>query len=198
MRYVKSNEAPLARLASLPPMRERRPMSATPFGAIAPAATLESVGRLYSRAKLLEQRQRWKHQGKTVVFTNGCYDLLHPGHIRLLEQARSLGDVLILALNSDACTRRAKGPGRPMIPEGERAELALALEAVDAVVLFDEDTPRELIASVLPDVLVKGADWAHFVAGREEVEAAGGKVLTVALEPGYSTTNIVERILSRS
>jgi rfaE bifunctional protein nucleotidyltransferase chain/domain len=168
------------------------------FGALAPAATLKSVGRFYSRAELLEQRRRWKRAGKTVVFTNGCYDLLHPGHIRLLEQARSLGDVLILALNSDASTRRAKGPSRPLIAERERAELASALEAVDAVVLFDEDTPRDLIASVLPDVLVKGADWSHFVAGREEVEAAGGKVLTIALEAGYSTTNIVERILSRT
>jgi rfaE bifunctional protein nucleotidyltransferase chain/domain len=167
------------------------------FGALAPAATLKSVGRFYSRAELLEQRRRWKREAKTVVFTNGCYDLLHPGHIRLLEQARSLGDVLILALNSDASTRRAKGPSRPLIAERERAELASALEAVDAVVLFDEDTPRDLIASVLPDVLVKGADWSHFVAGREEVEAAGGKVLTIALEPGYSTTNIVERLLSQ-
>jgi D-beta-D-heptose 7-phosphate kinase/D-beta-D-heptose 1-phosphate adenosyltransferase len=165
--------------------------------AIVPAATLKSVGRFYSRAELIEQRRRWKRQGKTVVFTNGCYDLLHPGHIRLLEQARSLGDVLILALNSDASTRRAKGPARPLVPEQERAELALALEAVDAVTLFDEATPRDLIASVLPDVLVKGADWSHFVAGREEVEAAGGKVLTLPLEPGYSTTNIVERILSQ-
>ena len=167
------------------------------FGPVAPAATLKSMAQFYTRAELLVERQRWKREGKTVVFTNGCYDLLHPGHIRLLEQARSLGDVLILALNSDASTRRAKGPTRPLIPERERAELALALEAVDAVTLFDEDTPRELIALVLPDVLVKGADWSHFVAGREEVEAAGGKVLTVALEPGYSTTNIVERILSR-
>ena len=106
--------------------------------------------------------------------------------------------MLILALNSDASTRRAKGPARPLIAEKERAELALALEAVDAVTLFDEDTPRELIALVLPDVLVKGADWSHFVAGREEVEAAGGKVLTLALEPGYSTTNIVERLLSQT
>lgn len=130
-----------------------------------------------------------------MSFTNGCYDLLHPGHIRLLEQARSLGDVLILALNSDASVRRAKGPSRPMLPETERAEIAAALEAVDAVVLFDEDTPRELIADVLPDVLVKGADWSHFIAGKEEVEAAGGEVRTVALEPGYSTTNIVERVL---
>ena len=155
------------------------------------------MGRMCTRAELLLLRETWRREGKTVVFTNGCYDLLHPGHIRLLEQARSLGDVLILALNSDASTRRAKGPARPVIAERERAELALALQAVDAVVLFDEDTPRELIASVLPDVLVKGADWSHFVAGREEVEAAGGQVLTVALEPGYSTTNIVERLLSQ-
>jgi D-glycero-beta-D-manno-heptose 1-phosphate adenylyltransferase len=144
---------------------------------------------------LVEQRQAWKREGKVVVFTNGCYDLLHPGHVRLLEQARSLGDVLILALNSDASVRRAKGPSRPLLAEGERAELAMALEAVDAVTLFDEETPRELISTVLPDVLIKGADWAHFIAGKEEVEAAGGKVMTVALEPGYSTTNIVERVL---
>jgi rfaE bifunctional protein nucleotidyltransferase chain/domain len=145
----------------------------------------------------VEQRALWKRQGKTVVFTNGCYDLLHPGHVRLLEEARSLGDVLILALNSDASVRRMKGPSRPLIAENERAAMALALTAVDAVTLFDEDTPRELIAEVLPDVLVKGADWSHFIAGREEVEAAGGRVLTVALEPGYSTTNIVERMINQ-
>ena len=155
------------------------------------------VGRFYSRPELLEQRAAWKREGKTVVFTNGCYDLLHPGHVRLLEQARSLGDLLILALNSDSSVRRMKGPSRPLIAEGERAEMALALEAVDAVTLFDEDTPRELIAALLPDVLIKGADWSHFIAGREEVEAAGGRVLTVALEPGYSTTNIVESILNQ-
>lgn len=131
-----------------------------------------------------------------MVFTNGCYDLLHPGHIRLLEQARSLGDRLILALNSDASVRRAKGPARPLLPESERVELASALEAVDAVTLFDEDTPRQLISEVLPDILVKGADWSHFIAGKEEVEAAGGRVLTLPLEPGYSTTNLVELILS--
>jgi len=114
--------------------------------------------------------------------------------VRLLEQARSLGDILILALNSDASVRRMKGPSRPMISENDRAAMAAALSAVDAVTLFDEDTPRELIADVLPDVLIKGADWSHFIAGREEVEAAGGRVLTVSLEPGYSTTNIVETI----
>ena len=153
------------------------------------------MGALFSRADLVEQRALWKRQGKSVVFTNGCYDLLHPGHIRLLEKARDLGDILILALNSDASVRRIKGPSRPMICEGERAAMAASLAAVDAVALFDEDTPRELIAEVLPDVLIKGADWSHFIAGREEVEAAGGQVLTVSLEPGYSTTNIVERMI---
>lgn len=156
------------------------------------------MGRFYTRAELLNERAQWKLQGQRVVFTNGCYDLLHPGHIRLLEQARSLGDLLVLALNSDASVRRMKGPTRPLVAEDERAEMALALEAVDAVTLFDEETPRELIAVLLPDVLIKGADWAHFVAGREEVEAAGGQVLTVALEPGYSTTNLVEKILVRA
>ena len=155
------------------------------------------MGSLYSRAELVEQRAIWKRQGKTVVFTNGCYDLLHPGHIRLLEQARSLGDVLILALNSDSSVRRMKGPSRPVIPESDRADMTAALQAVDAVTFFDEDTPRELIAEVLPDLLVKGADWSHFIAGREEVEAAGGRVLTISLEPGYSTTNIVERIINQ-
>jgi D-glycero-beta-D-manno-heptose 1-phosphate adenylyltransferase len=155
------------------------------------------VERLYSRAALVEQRLRWKKEEKTVVFTNGCYDLLHPGHVRMLEQCRSLGDVLILALNSDASVRRMKGAARPLLNESERVEIAASLEAVDAVTVFDEDTPRELIAAVLPDILVKGADWAHFVAGREEVEAAGGKTLTIPLEPGYSTSNLVNDILNR-
>jgi D-beta-D-heptose 7-phosphate kinase/D-beta-D-heptose 1-phosphate adenosyltransferase len=155
------------------------------------------MGIFYSRPDLIAARAEWKRAGKTVVFTNGCYDLLHPGHIRLLEQARSLGDILILALNSDDSVRRIKGPPRPLVPEQDRVEVAASLAAVDAVTLFDEDTPRELIAAVLPDVLIKGADWAHFIAGREEVEAAGGRVLALALEPGYSTTGIVERILSR-
>jgi D-beta-D-heptose 7-phosphate kinase/D-beta-D-heptose 1-phosphate adenosyltransferase len=155
------------------------------------------MGFLYSRPELIEQRARWKAEGKKVVFTNGCYDLLHPGHIRLLEGARSLGDVLILALNSDASVARLKGPSRPLLSEGRRARLALQLAAVDVVVFFEEDTPRELIAAVLPDVLVKGADWSHFVAGREEVEAAGGEVRLLPLEPGCSTTNLEEKILLR-
>jgi D-beta-D-heptose 7-phosphate kinase/D-beta-D-heptose 1-phosphate adenosyltransferase len=142
-------------------------------------------------------RAEWKRAGNVVVFTNGCYDLLHPGHVRLLEKARSLGDLLILALNTDSSVQRLKGPSRPLIPERERGELAAGLAAVDAVTLFDEDTPRELIAALLPDILVKGADWAHWIAGREEVEASGGKVLPLPLEPGYSTTGIVEKILAQ-
>ena len=156
------------------------------------------MSSFYTREELIAARQEWKRSGKTVVFTNGCYDLLHPGHIRLLEQARSMGDVLILALNSDASVQRMKGPTRPLMTQRDRAELAGALSAVDAVTLFDEDTPRELIAAVLPDILIKGADWSHFIAGREEVEAAGGRVLAVALEPGYSTTGMVEKLLARN
>ncbi|MGA8029035.1 MAG: adenylyltransferase/cytidyltransferase family protein [Bryobacteraceae bacterium] len=155
------------------------------------------MARLYSREELIAQRRNWRSEGKKVVFTNGCYDILHPGHIRLLERARSLGDLLILALNTDSSVQRLKGPSRPFFNEQTRAELVLHLEAVDAVTLFDEDTPRELIAALLPDVLVKGADWAHFIAGREEVEAAGGKVYTLPLEPGYSTTDLVEKIIAR-
>lgn len=155
------------------------------------------MGQFYTRADLVAARADWRREGRTVVFTNGCYDVLHPGHIRLLEKARSMGDRLILALNTDSSVQRLKGPSRPLLPEGERVAMVLALEAVDAVTLFDEDTPRELIAAVLPDILIKGADWAHFIAGREEVEAAGGRVLALPLEPGYSTTGIVEEILAR-
>lgn len=152
---------------------------------------------IYQREELIEQRRKWKTEGKKVVFTNGCYDILHPGHIRLLERARSLGDVLILALNTDESVQRMKGPSRPFFDQHTRAELALHLEAVDAITFFGEDTPRELIAALLPDVLVKGADWAHFIAGREEVEATGGQVYALALEPGYSTTDIAEKIIAR-
>lgn len=155
------------------------------------------MSSFYTREQLIAQRRTWRSEGKKVVFTNGCYDILHPGHVRLLERARSLGDILILALNTDSSVQRLKGPARPFFDERTRAELALYLEAVDAVTLFDEDTPRELIAAVLPDVLVKGADWAHFIAGREEVEGAGGQVHALSLEPGFSTTDIAEKILTR-
>lgn len=159
---------------------------------------MKGMSRLYTREALVAKRAQWKTAGERVVFTNGCYDVLHPGHVCLLESARSLGNRLILALNTDRSVQRLKGPARPFFDENSRAELAESLEAVDAVVLFDEETPRELIAVVLPDVLVKGADWNHFVAGREEVEAAGGHVVTIPLEPGYSTTAIAREIELRA
>jgi len=155
------------------------------------------MGVFYTRPELVRARAAWRSAGKIVVFTNGCYDILHPGHIRLLERARTLGDILILALNTDGSVARLKGPTRPLLLETERARMALALAAVDAVTFFNEDTPRELIAEVLPDILIKGADWAHFIAGREEVEAAGGQVMALALEPGFSTTNIEKELLAR-
>jgi rfaE bifunctional protein nucleotidyltransferase chain/domain len=138
---------------------------------------------------------RDKRNGRRVVFTNGCFDLLHPGHLRLLEQARSLGDLLIVGLNSDASVRELKGAGRPVLPERERAEILAALEAVDAVVIFDQLTPREVIAGILPDVLVKGGDWpGDQIVGRAEVEAAGGRVVSVPVVPGYSTTEVLRKI----
>ncbi len=133
-----------------------------------------------------------------MVLTNGCFDLLHPGHLALLEAARREGEVLVVALNSDQSVRRLKGPGRPAVPEAERAELLLALESVEAVVVYDEDTPRAVVRALVPDVLVKGADWAHdAIVGRAEVEAAGGRVVRVELLPGRSTSSIVDRIRAR-
>ncbi len=130
-----------------------------------------------------------------VVFTNGCFDLLHPGHIRGFELARQMGDVLIVGLTSDASVRQLKGPTRPVTPELERAEILVSLEAVDAVVIFDELTPRDVISRLLPDVLVKGGDWpGDQIVGREEVEAAGGRVVSIPIVTGYSTTTILEKI----
>ncbi len=138
---------------------------------------------------------REKRNGRRVVFTNGCFDLLHPGHIRSLELARALGDVLIVGLNSDASVRQLKGEGRPILPERERAEILAALESVDAVVIFDDLTPREVITRLLPDILVKGGDWpGDQIVGREEVEAAGGRVVSVPVVPGYSTSAILRKI----
>ena len=138
---------------------------------------------------------REKRNGRRVVFTNGCFDLLHPGHIRSLELARELGDALIVGLNSDASVRQLKGEGRPVIPERERAEILSALESVDAVVIFDDLTPREVISRLLPDVLVKGSDWSgDQIVGREEVEAAGGRVVSVPVVPGYSTSAMLKKI----
>jgi rfaE bifunctional protein nucleotidyltransferase chain/domain len=138
---------------------------------------------------------REKRNGRRVVFTNGCFDLLHPGHIGSLEQARALGDALIVGLNSDASVRQLKGAGRPVLPERERAEILAALECVDAVVIFDDLTPCEVIAPLLPDMLVKGGDWpGDQIVGREEVEAAGGRVVSIPVVPGYSTTEILRKI----
>jgi D-beta-D-heptose 7-phosphate kinase/D-beta-D-heptose 1-phosphate adenosyltransferase len=147
---------------------------------------------------LLDERRGWKAAGKAVVFTNGCFDLLHPGHVALLEHARLQGDVLVIGLNSDASVARLKGPGRPVIPAAERAEVLCALEAVARVAVYDADTPREIIAALLPDVLVKGADWAaDAIVGRAEVEAAGGRVVRVEVVPGRSTSALVDRIRQR-
>jgi D-beta-D-heptose 7-phosphate kinase/D-beta-D-heptose 1-phosphate adenosyltransferase len=155
-----------------------------------------SMGKIVSQEELVQVAAREKRGGRRVVFTNGCFDLLHPGHVRCLADARALGDVLIVAVNSDRSVRGNKGPERPLVGEQDRAEVIAALASVDYVTIFDEPTPRELIARVLPSVLVKGADWAlDQVAGRAEVEAAGGRVVSIPLALGYSTTNIVQKIL---
>jgi D-glycero-beta-D-manno-heptose 1-phosphate adenylyltransferase len=138
---------------------------------------------------------REKRNGRRVVFTNGCFDVLHPGHTKLLELAKDKGDVLIVGLNGDATVRELKGPGRPTIPQDERAEILAALDSVDAVVIFHEPTPRELITHLLPDILVKGGDWAlDQIVGRDEVERAGGFVVTVPVKTGFSTTEILRKI----
>ena len=136
-------------------------------------------------------------RGGAVVFTNGVFDLLHPGHVRYLRDARALGNALVVAVNSDRSVRAIKGPERPVTPELERAEVLLALDAVDAVVVFDEDTPHAVISAIQPDVLVKGADWgANDIVGRDIVEARGGRVVRVELSPGYSTSALISRIRS--
>lgn len=136
-----------------------------------------------------------RQRGGVVVFTNGVFDLLHPGHLRYLREARALGDALIVAINTDRSVRANKGAGRPINPQDERAELLLALDAVDAVTMFDEDTPHAIITAVQPDVLVKGADWAaDAIVGRETVERRGGRVERVKIEEGLSTTAIVDRV----
>ena len=136
---------------------------------------------------------------RTVVFTNGVYDILHPGHVRYLQAARAEGDALIVGINSDRSVRANKGPDRPVNPEAERAEIIAALACVDAAVIFDEDTPYEIIQRLQPDVLVKGADWAaDQIVGRDIVEARGGRVVRAGVEPGYSTTAILSRIRTAS
>jgi rfaE bifunctional protein nucleotidyltransferase chain/domain len=136
-----------------------------------------------------------RQAGKRVVFTNGVYDILHPGHVRYLKAARALGDALIVGVNSDRSVRAIKGPSRPINSENERAEILAALACVDAAVIFDEDTPADIIRAIQPDVLVKGADWAaDAIVGRDTVEARGGRVVRMPIEEGWSTTGIVGRI----
>ena len=147
---------------------------------------------------MLRARARLRADGRRLVFTNGCFDLLHVGHVRYLSEARRLGDALLVAINSDRSVRALKGAGRPILGETERAEILAALEAVDFVTVFDEESPRELITEVLPDVLVKGGDYRlDEIHGREEVEAAGGRVLSLPFVEGASTTSIIERIKGR-
>ena len=146
-------------------------------------------------AELIKIRARLRRQGKKVVFTNGCFDLLHGGHIHLFRAAKARGDVLIVALNSDASIRRLKGPSRPIFPLAERFEVLSALESIDYVTSFSQDTPQKIIAALVPDVLVKGGDWGNDeIVGRAEVEGAGGRVVRVPYLRGHSSTDIIEKI----
>ena len=157
------------------------------------------MGKIADKKSLMKEHERLKREGKRLVFTNGCFDLLHPGHVRYLAQARALGDALVVALNGDRSVSALKGEGRPILCEDDRAEVMAALEVVDYVIIFNEETPRELIADLLPDVLVKGGDWpVDEIVGREEVERAGGKVLSLPYVEGSSTTDIIEKILKSS
>jgi D-beta-D-heptose 7-phosphate kinase/D-beta-D-heptose 1-phosphate adenosyltransferase len=150
---------------------------------------------ILSRQQASDLTARLHDRGGKVVFTNGVFDLLHPGHVRYLNDARLLGDALIVGINSDRSVRANKGPFRPITPERERAELVAALRSVDAVTIFDDETPHALITAVLPDVLVKGADWGtHSIVGRDIVEARGGSVVRIALAEGFSSTRLIEKV----
>jgi len=147
-------------------------------------------------ADFLPLRRKLKEQNKTIAFTNGCFDILHSGHLSVLQLARNAADILIVGLNSDNSTRRIKGPSRPIIPEVERAKLLSALKMVDYVIIFEEDTPYSLISAIMPDVLVKGADWgADEIVGADIVINHGGKVLRVPVEKGLSTSGIIAKIV---
>jgi len=153
--------------------------------------------KIVTRAALTAVSRRMAREGKRLVFTNGCFDLMHPGHVRLLSRARRLGDALAVALNSDKSVRRLKGPQRPILKQKERAEILAALECVDFVVIFPEPTPQQIIRAVKPKVLVKGGDWSpSSIVGRDTVEGYGGEVRVIPLQRGFSTTAILRRILS--
>jgi D-beta-D-heptose 7-phosphate kinase/D-beta-D-heptose 1-phosphate adenosyltransferase len=151
--------------------------------------------KILSRKAMKVERTRLKKAGKRVVFTNGAFDLLHAGHVTYLEFARKQGDLLIVGLNSDSSVRRYKGDKRPINKQADRAKVLAALECVDYVVIFNEDEPAKLIAGLLPNVLVKGADWAHYVSGRDVVERNGGKVVLAKMVPGRSTSGMINRII---
>jgi rfaE bifunctional protein nucleotidyltransferase chain/domain len=151
--------------------------------------------KIVTREELLIERERLRDAGKKLVFTNGVFDILHVGHVRYLRLARTLGDALVVAANSDASVRELKGAGRPLLNENDRAELLAALEPVDYVTIFDDVSPRSLIAELLPDVLVKGGDYTlDQIHGREEVEAAGGSVVSLPFVDGVSTSKLIERM----
>lgn len=154
------------------------------------------MGKILTTEALLRKAQELKRDRRRIVFTNGCFDLLHPGHVAYLRKARQLGDVLIVGLNSDRSVREIKGEPRPILSQEERCEILSGLESVNFVTVFDDSTPQRLIQAVLPDVLVKGGDWEmNEVVGREDVEAAGGKVVLIPYEKGQSTSGIIKRIL---
>jgi D-beta-D-heptose 7-phosphate kinase/D-beta-D-heptose 1-phosphate adenosyltransferase len=156
------------------------------------------MAKILSLDQLRSERDHLRQAGRRVVFTNGCFDLIHPGHINYLQEARRLGDALIVALNSDRSVRELKGEKRPILEQNERATVMAALDCVDYVTIFDEPTPREIIAALLPDILVKGGDWGvDQIVGREEVEAAGGEVLSLPFVQGCSTSDVIERIVRR-
>ena len=156
---------------------------------------MDYSGKMVTVDEIVPLRAKWREEGRKVVFTNGCFDILHLGHVTYLSWARAQGDLLIVGLNSDASVRRNKGPLRPIVCERDRAALLLALRCVDYVCLFDEDTPLRLITDIVPDVLVKGRDWAGNVVGSDVVEAAGGCVRLADLVANHSTTGIIERVL---
>ena len=156
---------------------------------------VSNVVSIQTRDSIGQDVRRLQSSGKRVVFTNGCFDIIHPGHLDLLSRARQLGDALVVAINSDNSVRRLKGPERPVFPENERAEILKALDVVDFVCTFDEDTPLETILTIHPDVLVKGADWTANIVGQKEVEGWGGKVEALPLVAGQSTTGVIERVL---
>jgi rfaE bifunctional protein nucleotidyltransferase chain/domain len=151
--------------------------------------------KILTRADAAQECERRRADGQTIVFTNGAFDILHAGHVTYLGWARAQGDALVVGLNSDASVRRYKGDKRPIVPEGERAMVLAALEVVDYVVVFDEDEPVDLIKVVQPDVLVKGAQWSHYVAGRDVVEARGGRIALAPMVEGRSTTNVIQKVV---